>query len=269
METVGNEEAARSARLRAPAPALFLDRGDGNVPRKDTRPSWNRKQWSTRRAVMDRLRVWQSSGYQCLWVTLTSAPGSSDKKLRANFQALKKRIERQLHFPSAEYICVDTREGHGVLHMIWAWKDPDPSKVASFYVPFDWLQAAWRHIHGAFHVNVKRIGAADRDAKRLSRYIVAQYCGGQNALVRVSQSRMPYPLSRMRAQLLGKLKGLPERYEQGGHLMEGVTREQFSQAFNQVLWRTFRQAWERLVRSRSCQAYGVTLVWADGELRRL
>jgi hypothetical protein len=182
---------------------------------------------------------------------------------------LKKRIERQLRFPGVEYICVDTREGHGVLHMIWAWKDPDRTRVASFYIPFDWLQAAWRDIHGAFHVNLKRIGAADRDAKRLSRYIVAQYCGGQNALVRVSQSRMPYPLSRMRAQLLGVLKGLPERYEEGGRLMVGVSREQFSQAFNQVLWRTFKQAWEKLVRSRSCQAYGVTFVWTDGELRRL
>jgi len=273
METNRSESAAPDApRSGAPAPP-FLDRGDGNVPRDDTRPSWTRKQWSTRRAVMDRLRLWQSTGYQCLWVTLTSAPTSTDKRLRANFQTLKKRIERQLHFPDVKYICVDTREGYGVLHMVWAWKDPNPTKVASFYIPFDWLQAAWRDIHGAFHVNLKRIGTRDRDARRLSRYIVAQYCGGQNALVRVSQSRMSYPLPRMRAQLLAMLKGLPERYEEGGRLMKlGPAEhdiEAFSQAFNQALWRTFKQTWERLVRTRSCQAYGVTFVWTDGELRRL
>ena len=69
-------------------------------------------------AAIDRLRYRQSDGYQCLWTTLTSSPRSSAKRLRADFQALRKRIGR---------------------------------------------------------------GAADQDARRLSRYIVAQYCGGQNA----------------------------------------------------------------------------------------
>ncbi len=51
------------------------------------------------------------------------------------------------------------------------------------------LQNSWSSLHGAYHVNVKRIGGADRDARALSRYIVAQYCGDQKALVRISQSR--------------------------------------------------------------------------------
>jgi hypothetical protein len=152
--------------------------------------------------------------------------------------------------------------------MIWAWKDPNPAKRASFYVPFEWLQAAWRDIHGAFHVNVKRIGGKDRDARRLSRYIVAQYCGDQNALVRVSQSRMEFPLSRMRARLLSVLKGLPERYEFGHQIQEGLTQEQFTSMFSASLWMTFRHAWVDLVRSRSCEAFGVKLVWWDGDLRR-
>lgn len=271
METIasvgsGAQDAPRSG---ASAPAPFLDKGDRNMPKETGRPSWSKKQWMTRRAVMDRLRYWQSSGYQCLWVTLTSSPGSPDKKLRAGFQALKKRIERQLGFPGVEYICVDTREGHGVLHMIWAWKDPNPRKRASFFIRFDWLQAAWRRIHGAFHVNVKRIGGHDRDARRLSRYIVAQYCGGQNALVRLSQSRLEYPLTRMRAELLRVVKGLPERYEFGNKLTKAVPREEFTQAFNQFLWMSFRRAWDALVRERSCEPFGVKLVWWDGKLRRL
>jgi hypothetical protein len=252
-----------------PRPPLFLNKGDGYVPDVSVRGAWNRKQWSTRRAVMDRLRLWQSSGYQCLWVTLTSAPTSSAKRLRANFQTLRKRIERQRGFSGVEYVCVDTREGHGVLHMIWAWKDPNPAKRATFYIPFEWLQAAWRDIHGAFHVNVKRIGGEDQDARRLSRYIVAQYCGDQNALVRLSQSRAPYPLARMRSQLLRVIKGLPERYEFGNRLSQGLSPGEFDRAFNQFLWSGFRRSWEALVRSRSCEAYGVTLVWWDGELRRL
>jgi hypothetical protein len=57
-----------AAKLRPP---LFLNKGDRNVPDGSVRPRWNRKQWFTRRAVMDRLRLWQSSRYQCLWVTLS------------------------------------------------------------------------------------------------------------------------------------------------------------------------------------------------------
>ena len=261
-------EAQEAPRSGAPAPAPFLDKGGRNVPEHSARPSWNKKQWVTRRTVMDRLRYWQARGYQCLWVTLTSSPKSSAKRIRADFQALRKRIGRELGFSGMEYVCVDTREGHGVLHMIWAWRDADQTRKASFYVPFDWLQSSWSTLHGAFHVNVKRIGGADKDARRLSRYIVAQYCGGQNALVRLSQSRMEYPFSKMRAQLLRTIKNLPERYAFGNGLTESFKGDELTQASNQFLWLAFRQAWDDLVKSRSCQAFGVTFVWWDGELRR-
>ena len=182
---------------------------------------------------------------------------------------MRKRIGREFGFTGVEYVCVDTREGHGVLHMIWAWKDPDARKKASFFVPFPWLQQSWSALHGAFHVNVKRIGRADRDARALSRYIVAQYCGDQKALVRISQSRAAVPFARMRQQLLRVLKNLPERYEEGHKLIQGMPREEFSKTFNGLLWRTFRKAWDTLVRARSCEAFGVTLIWSDGQLRRI
>ena len=89
-----------------------------NAPRKP----WSRKQWLTRRTVLDRLNYWQANGYQCLWVTLTSSPSSSAVQLRSHFQTLRKRIARQLGFEGLQYVCVDTREGHGVLHIILAWK---------------------------------------------------------------------------------------------------------------------------------------------------
>src|SRR5216683_5151221 len=251
----------------ATAPAPLLDIGGGNVP-GSWRTSWTRKQWQTRRAVIDRLRYWQSNGYQCLWITLTSSPKSSAKRLRADFQALRKRIAREFGFSDLEYVCVDTREGHGVLHMIWAWRDPNPAKRSSFYVPFDWLQTSWSTLHGAFHVNVKRIGGADKDARGLSRYIVSQYCAGQNALVRLPQSRMEIPFARMRAELLRLLKGLPERYEAGGRPAQAVGQEHFSREFNGLLWRSFREAWDALVKHRSFEAFGVQFVWAGGKLQR-
>ena len=206
-------EAPRSGAAALGGAPPFLDNECGNVPRGAVRPLWSRKQWVIRRAVIDRIRYWQSNRYQVLWITLTSSPSSPTDRLRRDFQVLRKRIGRTLRYSNFEYVCVDTREGHGVLHMLWAWRDPNPRKKASFYIPFDWLQKQWTGIHGAFHVRVNRMGGADRDARRLSRYIVAQYCGDQNALVRLSQSRMEVCLSRMREALYRTLKGLTERYE--------------------------------------------------------
>ena len=184
-------------------------------------------------------------------------------------QALRKRVGRELGFVNLQYICVDTREGHGVLHMLWAWLDPNPRKRSSFYIPFEWLQDAWSSLHGAFHVNVKRVGGADGDARRLARYIVAQYCGDQNALVRLSQSRMDYPLPRMRAALLRTIKGMPERYDLGNKLGQGLTWQELAPISNHLLWSEFRRCWCDLVRSRSCEAFDVTLIWLDDELRRV
>lgn len=81
-------------------------------------PTWNKQQWKIRRDILDRLRCWQAQGYQCLWVTLTSSPDSEGEVIRRRFQVLRKRLWRQLGFHPIEYVCVDTREGHGVLHMI-------------------------------------------------------------------------------------------------------------------------------------------------------
>jgi hypothetical protein len=262
-------EAPRSGAPAGGGPPSFLDKEGRNLPRDTVRPLWSKKQWTTRRAVIDRLRYWQGNGYQCLWVTLTSAPDSPEKRLREDFQVLRKRMDRELGFSKVEYVCVDTREGHGVLHMIWAWRDTNPRKKASFYVPFEWLQEQWKRIHGAFHVNVKRIGGADKDARRLSRYIVAQYCGDQNALVRLSQSRMAIPLTRMREQLLRLLRGLPERYELGGELAQSFSGDEFTKVFSQFLWAGFRKAWAELLRVRSCQAFGVQFVWINGQVQRI
>lgn len=266
------EGAIAAQRQGAPeSPVPLLDNGGGNVPRGEwgSRQSWSKKQWMTRRAVIDRLRYWQASGYQCLWVTLTSAPGGPLARLRKDFQVLRKRVGREFGFASFEYVCVDTIEGHGVLHMIWAWADPDTRKKASFYIAFDWLQAQWKDIHGAFHVNVKRIGNSDGDARRLSRYIVAQYCGDQDGLVRLSQSRMAISLTRMRQALLRRLKDLPERFYVGSEILKDCPREELDRLAHKFFWSEFRAAWDQLVRGRSCIAFGVQFCWWDNKLERV
>lgn len=263
------QTAPRSGASAVAAPLLDIE--GRNVPGDNppVRPRWTKKQWTTRRTVIDLLRYWQANGYQCVWVTLTSSPQSSRQRLRRDFQVLRKRIGRELGFSGFEYVCVDTLEGHGVLHMIWAWRDPNPRKRASFYIAFKWLQDGWNDIHGAFHVNIKRIGTADRDARRLSRYIVAQYCGAQDGLVRVSQSRMAIPFTRMRQALLRAMRSFPERYEHAGLFATGLDTPTLSRLMGQFFWLEFRHAWDDLVRSRSCKAYGVHLAWWDGKLRRV
>jgi len=267
----GSADRERCAAAGAHAPggeaAPFLDVDGRNVPERK-RPPWTKKQWGIRRQVLDRLRAWLNRGYQCLWVTLTSAPDSPKDRLRKDFQALRKRATRHFGYDPIQYICVDTIEGHGVLHMIWAWRDPDRTKKASFYIPFQWLQEQWKDIHGAFHVNVKRIRYGDASARRLSRYIVAQYCGGQSGLVRVSQSRGEIPFPKMRQALLATFRHMPERYEAAGDLLK-LPVEEFGQQFRKLYWAEFRSAWDQLVGTLSCEVYGVRFAWVIDRLERV
>lgn len=247
---------------RSGAPAPLLDIKDGNVAPRGVQAAWTRKQRAIRRTVLDRLTFWVVRGYRVLWVTLTSAPGSSAKRLRTHFQSLRDRIGHTFGYHDFEYVCVDTREGHGVLHMLWAWKGNE------FFVPFRWLQETWKQLHGALFVNVQAVGQTTDDGRRLSRYIVAQYCGGQSGLVRLSQSRCPLPLTRMRKAWFHALHGLQERYEWGHDnlpRMEGDPQEEFRRAF----WSVYRSGWLDLLDRGSTVAHGVQFAWWDSALHRV
>ena len=117
-------------------------------------------------------------------------------------------------------------------------------------------------------VNVQRIRRGKVSSRRLSRYIVAQYCGGQSGLVRLSQSRGELPFARMRQALLHTLRGLPERYQAAQPLLD-LAHEEFERLFRQLFWLVFRQAWEDLATTSQCQVYGVDLVWCCNRLERL
>lgn len=141
-------------------------------------------------------------------------------------------------------------------------------KHRSFYLEFSWLQENWKDIHGAFHVNVKRIGGSSKDARKLSRYIVAQYCGDQDALVRLSQSKPSRPLTKMREALRQAFKRMPERHEYA-HTISHLPPDEFEQELKKSLGQKFRAAWDQLVMTGSCELFGVKLVWFGGSLERL
>ena len=141
-------------------------------------------------------------------------------------------------------------------------------KDRSFYLPFDWLQEAWKDIHGAFHVNVKRIGGSSKDARRLSRYIVSQYCGDQNGLVRLSQSKPEKPLSKMREALRHVARVMPERYE-FAQTHSHLPPDEFDRELRKAIKRQCSDAWDSLVKVGSCELFGVQLVWLEDRLERV
>jgi hypothetical protein len=137
----------------------------------------------------------------------------------------------------------------------------------SFYIPFEWLQDNWKDIHGAFHVNVKRIGGSTKDARRLSRYLVSQYCGDQDGLVRLSQSKPERPMVKMREALRREFKVMPERHE-FAHTLSHLSPEEFARELKRALWKQFREAWDSLIRVGSCELLGVKFVWLWDRLER-
>ncbi len=114
---------------------------------------------------------------------LSTAPGGDARKLAYHHKRLRQSLERKLGFKGVEFFQVETTEGNGVLHVVWAWRGE-----RSFYVPQDWLSSEWKRIHGAPIVWVSRIGSGQRDRDKVGRYMVAQYCGGQSGFVRFSYS---------------------------------------------------------------------------------
>lgn len=138
----------------------------------------------------------------------------------------------------------------------------------SFFIPFDWLQENWKDIHGAFHVNVKRIGGSSTDSRRLARYLVSQYCGDQDGLVRLSQSKPERPFAKMRETLRRTLKALPERHEHAQSLLH-LPPDEFTRQTKKEVWKQFQTAWDSLVRVGSCDLFGVQFVWLWDRLERV
>ena len=139
---------------------------------------WSRKQKRHFHTLMSVLKRWEHRGMEIKWVTLTSARGGSD--LRKHLRELERRVMRDHGTGNLEHAVVDTTEGFGVLHILWA----HPRRC---YIPQAWLSEQWADIHGAIIVHIRRYENGTR--KRLSRYMVSQYMSGQSgAGVRISWS---------------------------------------------------------------------------------
>lgn len=157
----------------------------GSLPSLDNIPhsnAWNSQQ----KRIFQRSMSWcieaKGRGCQLFWVMLSTAPGGDASKLGRHFQELRRRVEREYHY-EVEYFSVRTREGLGVLHMIWAIK-----AERAVWIPQAWLADEWEKIHGARVVWIKRMGGHGRDVKKVSRYMVSQYLADQKALVHASWS---------------------------------------------------------------------------------
>jgi len=109
------------------------------------------------------------------FLTLTSSPDSPG--LRESWKEFKRRVVRE--FGRFDYIAVFTDEGYGVIHAIYVGE----------YMPFLWIQQTWKDIHGAFHVNVRKVRGNVYNASGLAGYFLAQYVRDQNAIRWISQSR--------------------------------------------------------------------------------
>jgi hypothetical protein len=115
---------------------------------------------------------------------LTTATDGKADLLRLHLQELRRRVERVLGFAHVEMFTVETSEGNGVLHMVWAHEGPQ-----SFYIPQDWLSDQWTQIHGAPVVWVRKMRVDRKDIKCVGRYFALQYLSDQRgALVRMSWS---------------------------------------------------------------------------------
>lgn len=154
--------------------------------------AWTSKQKRLFQRLISWLTLKNSQGKQLIRVDLTSGPDSTRQLLRRHFQELKRRVRRVYGYDVDSFI-VETCEGKGVLHMVWAI---DADKAA--WIDQGWISEEWLKIHGAFRVWIKRMNTGKYDRRRVAKYMVTQYLVQQgesgSALVRYSYSWWKSPL---------------------------------------------------------------------------
>ena len=172
-------------------------------PQSGARPiraEWSRKQKRGYQRVRSLLWFWEAHHFQVLWVTLSTAEDGQADKLTSHHKQLRQRIERQLGFRGLEYYQVRTEEGHGVLHIFWAWRVPDGERARRFWISQEWLSAQWEGLHGAPVVWIKAYQPSHRSRNRLSRYVISQYVQDQCGYVNMCWSwkrSLGFPISRL------------------------------------------------------------------------
>lgn len=156
---------------------LLVNNGQSRTQKTD----WSRKQRRTFRNLVTWMGYLKGKGYQLLRVDLTSVR-DREGSLTENFKILRRRVER-VYKCKVLYFKIETSEGNGVLHMVWAIKSE-----RAVWIPHAWLSAQWRDITGAYVVYIKRVSKGENNGKKIGRYLAQQYLAGQSAIVRVSWS---------------------------------------------------------------------------------
>lgn len=255
------------------APRL-LDKGAQTEQLGERRPKLTRAQLRARDQIEARLAVWHRARFAAFFVTLTSAPDSPPDKLRYHFKVLRYRLAAHLGIPRSvlEYICVSTREGHGVIHsVVGVPRDclPNPRILVSFELLQEW----WTAIHGAFMVNVKGIRRGKVDRRKVAGYIVAQYLANQEgAYLRLSQSRSAVDWRAWRSEF--RRQSWPDRHDvvvrrnrlgAGGEAArDEVLMQARVRAWRKWSWRKWREALRELLGGGACVLWG-SAYWIDGE----
>ena len=144
------------------------------------RGQWDRQQKRVFRTLQSWIILKASSGYQLFFVHFTGGTGADQGKLAEHDKELKKRVFRELGYKVDEFK-VQTREGNGVLHCVWAVKSEQ-----AVWISQSWLSEQWQAIHGAHRVWINRIKTSKRDLKNVANYVVNQYVAGQTSIVRCS-----------------------------------------------------------------------------------
>ena len=140
---------------------------------------WSRQQKRCYQRVLTFLYYNESKSRRMAFVTLTSSPESDASLIMIHFQNLRKRLRRRdIEF---EYFNVKTKEGNGVLHLLFAFTSHKG------YISQKWLSKTWQEIHKAKIVFISKYRY--KTAKKLSRYLVSQYVSGQSGFDRYSWSR--------------------------------------------------------------------------------
>ena len=225
--------------------------GQGNAQKSTKRRSWTKQQKRIFHRTKSLLFYWEAARYDVLWVVLTTAVGGDPSALAYHHKKLRNRIERELGFTGLEFIHVQTAEGNGVLHVMWAWKLPPKKNRGAFYIQQEWLSQQWQEIHGAPYVFIKRYRAGGVSAQRISQYLVSQYVSNQSALVRVSWSKLRslgFPLGPTWQQLKSHWK----RYKSA------------SVSFSKLI-----AAWESLLVTRSCTLGETQFAVWNGKLQEI
>lgn len=266
----GGRDAARAA--GAAAPAAMLDINGQNLPLiGKTRPKWGRKHWRTKRACEDFLIVAERMGWHAFFLTLTSSRSSDGGRLREDWQALRKRLTRKMGLSgeSVVYTGVDTWEGNGVLHLLVA-VPPGRGRSGRFLVGVEWLRSAWDELHLARQLRIVPVRRGGSSARKLSRYLVAQYVGGQDALIRCSRSRLPFGGTRLREAWrrvcfsgwsVARLYATAHRADDA---LAAVA------ALRSYLWHCYRVGWEGLLRGGQAALWDRSyIVGVFGELEEL